>query len=136
LSRASLLLGRLDEAQRLGYRSIQSSARHPGFAAHALHLFGDIMTHPDRFDVESGKANYREALLLARRHGMRPLIAHCHLGLGKMHARIGDLEHAEKNLTEATAMYAEMGMNFWLEQSQRLADAVLANRGSSPESNA
>jgi class 3 adenylate cyclase/tetratricopeptide (TPR) repeat protein len=136
LSRASLLLGRLDEAQRLGYRSIQSSARHPGFAAHALHLFGDIMTHPDRFDVESGKANYREALLLARRHGMRPLIAHCHLGLGKMHARIGDLEHAEKNLTEATAMYAEMGMNFWLEQSQRLADAVLANRGSSPKSNA
>jgi hypothetical protein len=47
-------------------------------------LLGDIATHPDRFDAESGAAHYREALLLAQRQGTRPLVAHCHLGLGKL----------------------------------------------------
>src|SRR5215831_19870990 len=49
LGRACLLLGRFDEAQRLGARALASSPRHPGFAAQALHLLGDIATHPDRF---------------------------------------------------------------------------------------
>jgi hypothetical protein len=34
----------------------QSSAGHPGFAAHALHLLGDIATRPDRFDVDRSVA--------------------------------------------------------------------------------
>ena len=42
VSRACLLLGRLDEARRLADRSVESSQRQPGFAAHALHLLGDI----------------------------------------------------------------------------------------------
>src|SRR5207245_7299578 len=38
LGRAALRLGRLDEARRLCDRAVESSPRHPGFAAHALHL--------------------------------------------------------------------------------------------------
>src|SRR5262249_41751176 len=38
LGRAALVLGRLDDAQRLGHRALVSSPRQPGFAAHALHL--------------------------------------------------------------------------------------------------
>ena len=83
VSRACLLLGRLDEARRLGGRSVESSQRQPGFTAHALRLLGDLATHPDRFDAESGAAHYRQALALAELHGMRPLVAHCHLGLGE-----------------------------------------------------
>jgi hypothetical protein len=37
--------------------------------AHALHLLGDIATHPARFDAESGEAYYRKALALAERNG-------------------------------------------------------------------
>ncbi len=48
----------------------------------ALHLLGDIATHADRFDAESGELDYRAALALAEPRGMRPLVAHCHLGLG------------------------------------------------------
>jgi hypothetical protein len=81
LGRAALVLGRLDSARRLGDRAIEASPRHPGFAAHALHLMGDIWAHPDRFDAERGEVNYRQALALADPHGMRPLVAHCHLGL-------------------------------------------------------
>ena len=52
-------LGAQGEARRLGDRAVESSAGHPGFAAHAQHLLGDVATHPDRFDVESGEAHYR-----------------------------------------------------------------------------
>jgi hypothetical protein len=43
-----------------------------------------------RFDAESGEAHYRKALALAEPRGMRPLVAHCHLGLGKLYRRIGE----------------------------------------------
>jgi class 3 adenylate cyclase/tetratricopeptide (TPR) repeat protein len=116
LGRAGLLLGRLDEAQRLGEHAVESSSGHHGYAAHGLHLLGDIATHPDRFDAKCGEAYYRQALALAEPRGMRPLVAHCHLGLGKLCARTGKREEAREYLTTATTMYREMDMRFYLEQ--------------------
>ncbi len=45
---------------------------------------------------QSGKARYREALALAEPRGMRPLIAHCHLGLGKLLPAHGTAAGSEK----------------------------------------
>jgi len=118
LSRACLLLGRLDEARSLCDCVIESSPCHPGFAAYAPHLLGDIATYPDRFDAELGEVHYREALALAEPRGMRPLVAHCHLGLGKLYRRTGKREQAREHLTTATTMYREMGMTYWLEQAE------------------
>jgi DNA-binding NtrC family response regulator/tetratricopeptide (TPR) repeat protein len=118
LGRACLLLGRLDESRTLGDRALESSKRFPGFAAHALHLLGDIATHPDRFDAESGEVPYRQALALAEPRGMRPLVAQCHLGLGTLYRRTGDRQQAQEHLTIATAMFREMDMRFWLEQAE------------------
>jgi tetratricopeptide (TPR) repeat protein len=113
-----LILGRLDEARSWADRALEYSPHHPGFAAHALHLLGDIATHPDRFDAERGEAHYRKALTLAEPRGMRPLVAHCHLGLGKLYRRTGNQEQACEHLTTATTMYREMDMRFWLEQAE------------------
>ena len=55
---------------------------------------------------------------------MRPLVAHCHLGLGKLYRRTGKREQAQEHLTTATTMYREMDMPFWLEQ----AEAELSSR--------
>jgi tetratricopeptide (TPR) repeat protein len=118
LGRACLLLGRLDEARRLGDRAVESSPGHHGFAAHALHLLGDVATHPDQLDSESGEAHYRRALALAEPRGMRPLVAHCHFDLGKLYRRTGKPEQARERHTTATAMYREMDMSFWLEQAE------------------
>jgi tetratricopeptide (TPR) repeat protein len=118
LGRTCLLLGRLDEARRLGERAIESSPGHVGFAAHAVHLLGDIATHPDRFDAERGEAHYRQARALAEPRGMRPLVAHCHLGLGKLYRSTGKREQAQEHLATATAMYRDMDMRFWLEQAE------------------
>jgi class 3 adenylate cyclase/tetratricopeptide (TPR) repeat protein len=124
LGRASLELGRLDEALRLGGRAIESSPSHPGFVAHALHLLGDIATHPERFDAETSGAYYRRALALAEPRGMRPLVAHCHLGLGKLRRRTGQREHACQHLTIAAMMYRDMGMGYWLEQADAGAEGA------------
>jgi tetratricopeptide (TPR) repeat protein len=116
LGRACLLLGQVDEARRLASRSIESAQRQPGFAAHALWLLGDVASHPDQFDPEGAAAHYRQALALAERHGMRPLVAHCRFGLAKLESRVGEPERARENLAAATAMYREMGMDFSLQQ--------------------
>ena len=49
---------------------------------------------------------------------MRPLVAHCHLGLGKLYRRTGKSEEAPEHLTTATTMYREMDMRFWLEKAE------------------
>ena len=118
LGRVALRLGRLDEARCLGDRAVESSPGHQGFAAHARHLLGDIATYPDRFDGESGEAYYREALALAEPRGMRPLVAHCHLGLGNLYGRTADRAKAEEHLEIAMTMYREMEMNFYLAQAE------------------
>jgi class 3 adenylate cyclase/tetratricopeptide (TPR) repeat protein len=118
LGRACLLLGRLDDAQRLADRAIEFSPGQLGFAADTLHLLGDIATHPDRFDAAGGEGHYRKALALAEPRGMRPLIAHCHLGLGKLYRRTDNQEEAHEHLTVATTMYRDMGMTYWLEKTE------------------
>ena len=62
-----------DDSTRRGAwadRSVESSQRQPGFAAHALHLLGDLASHPDQFDAESGAAHYRAGA------GARPIARH------------------------------------------------------------
>jgi tetratricopeptide (TPR) repeat protein len=118
LGRAHLLLGRLDDARRLGDRAVASSPRQPGFAAYALHLLGDVATDGDRFDAETGEENYRKALLLAEPRGMCPLIAHCHAGLAKLYRRTGKQRRAEEHFTTATTMYREMGMTYWQAEAE------------------
>jgi hypothetical protein len=56
-------------------------------------------------------------LALAEPRGMRPLLAHCHLGLAKLSQRTGQREQAREHLTTATTMYRETDMHFWLEQA-------------------
>jgi hypothetical protein len=53
---------------------------------------------------------------------MRPLQAHCHLGLGTLYAKSGQAEHARSELATAIALYRAMEMTFWLPQ----AEAALA----------
>jgi hypothetical protein len=49
---------------------------------------------------------------------MRPLVAHCHLGLGKLYRRTGNRGESQEHLNVAMAMYREMGMTYWLEQAE------------------
>jgi len=57
-------------------------------------------------------------MTLAKELGMRPLVAHCHLGLGTLYRRTAKNQEAREHLTTATTMYREMDMRFWLEQAE------------------
>jgi hypothetical protein len=46
------------------------------------------------------------------------LVAHCHLGLGKLYHRTDKREQAQEHLTTATTMYRDMGMTYWLERAE------------------
>jgi len=77
-----------------------------------------VAAQQDPPDVEAAGEHYRSAMALAHELGMRPLIAHCHLGLGKLSRRTGKREQAQEHLATATAMYREMGMQYWLDQTE------------------
>jgi len=49
---------------------------------------------------------------------MRPLQAHCHLGLGALYVQTGHPEPARTELTAAIALYHDMEMTFWLPQAE------------------
>jgi hypothetical protein len=74
--------------------------------------------------TSAAKTYYRKAMALAEPRGMRPLISHCHLGLGKLYRRTGKREQAQENLTIATTMYREMEMTYWLEQAEAEATGL------------
>jgi len=89
-----------------------------------LHVLGEIARVRDPGAVEDAERFYREAIAIADTLGMRPLIAHCHLGLGKLYRRTGKREQAPEHLTTAMTMYREMGMTDWLEQAKAKATGL------------
>jgi hypothetical protein len=60
---------------------------------------------------------------------MRPLQAHCHLGLGTLYARIGQRQQAHAELTTAIALYRAMDMIFWLPQAEAALVEVSGSEG-------
>ena len=49
---------------------------------------------------------------------MRPLLAHCPLGLGSLYAKIGRTEAARHELSAAIELYRAMEMTFWLSRAE------------------
>ena len=92
LGDAHRLAGRLDEAATLAREALRLAQAHGerGSEAWALRLLGEIASHPDRPRVEEAEGQYRRALTLAGELGMRPLVAHCHLGLGRLYRQAGN----------------------------------------------
>jgi tetratricopeptide (TPR) repeat protein len=112
-----LAVGRIDEAAGYAREALALTRRLGARAgeAHALCLAGDIASAAGEDDAER---SYREALALASELGMRPLVAHCHLGLGKLYRQTDKREQAWEHLATATTMYREMGMTYWLEKAE------------------
>jgi class 3 adenylate cyclase/tetratricopeptide (TPR) repeat protein len=124
LGEAQMLAGRLEEAHTLAERALAHAHTHEerGHQAYALRLLGDIAARREPPESEKAGEYYHQALALAGELGMRPLEAHCHLGLGTLYGRMGRVEPARTELSAAIELYRAMDMTFWLPQ----AEAVLA----------
>jgi class 3 adenylate cyclase/DNA-binding winged helix-turn-helix (wHTH) protein/tetratricopeptide (TPR) repeat protein len=127
LSEVCRLAGRGEEAGQHARQTLDLARQQKqrGNEAHALHQLGVVQAHADPPDTEQAETHYQQALALAEELGMRPLQAHCHLGLGTLYARIGRREQARTALATAIALYRAMDMTFWLPQ----AEAALAQIG-------
>ena len=118
LGEAYLLAERIEDARDLARRAL-AFTRERGQRPHeawALRLLGEVTTHCDLREQADGY--FRDALTRAQELGMRHLVAHCHLGLGRLHKQTGQPVRAREHLSTATAMFREMGMKFWLEKAE------------------
>ena len=124
LSEVCRLAGRGEEAWQHARQALDLARQHKERAneALALHQLGVVHAHADPPDTASAEAYYQQALALAEALGMRPLVAHCYLGLGRLYGQTGRGEQARAALTTAIDLYRAMDMTFWLPQ----AEAVLA----------
>jgi tetratricopeptide (TPR) repeat protein len=124
LSEVWRLAGRREEAWQHAHQALDLARQHKERAneALALHQLGTVQAHADPPDTVQAKAYYQQALALAEELGMRPLVAHCHHGLGRLYHQTGRSAQARAALSAAIDLYRAMDMTFWLPQ----AEATLA----------
>src|SRR5439155_21095400 len=114
LGEASLLAGRLEDAHALAEQALALTYEHQerGNEAYAWRLLGEIAAHRAPPDVDEAAAHYRQALAQAEELGMRPLQAHCQLGLGTLYARTEHRQQAQQAHSNANERYRAMVMTF------------------------
>jgi class 3 adenylate cyclase/tetratricopeptide (TPR) repeat protein len=120
VAEAYLFSRRPAEAAQAAGRALNLARRRgePGYEARARQLLGDVASLGEPIQAADAEGHYRAALVIAAGLGMRPLVAHCHLGLAKLYRRTGKGEQAQEHLATATTMYREMGMMYWLEKAE------------------
>jgi tetratricopeptide (TPR) repeat protein len=120
LMQGFLLVGRPQDAASLASLALESSRRHSERIREALALYvqGEIASVANPVVFENAESSFRAASIIADELKMRPLIAHCQTGLGKLYRRAGNLQQAKEHLTTATSMMREMEMGLWLAQAE------------------
>jgi isopentenyl diphosphate isomerase/L-lactate dehydrogenase-like FMN-dependent dehydrogenase len=103
-------------------RTLVQAAEAAGYSAVCLTVDVPVLGRREPPESATAEAGYRQALALAETLGMRPLVAHCHLSLGTLYAKIGRSEQAHPQLSATIALYRTLEMTFWLPQ----AEAALA----------
>jgi len=120
LSEAYVLSSRLEDARQRAEQALALSRdyKQRSYEAYVRRLLGEIAAHCEPLEVEPAEAYYHQALALADELGMRPLLAHCHFGLGILYNRISRPEQARTELSAAIELYRAMEMTFWLERAE------------------
>jgi class 3 adenylate cyclase/tetratricopeptide (TPR) repeat protein len=120
LAEAHARAGRAESAFPVAAQALDLAQEHRerGHEAHVHRLLAFIEVGRDEPILDRAEDGYRKALALAEQLGMRPLQAHCHLGLGHLHHRRGDATAAAAALGVARELFRAMGMTFWLQERE------------------
>lgn len=120
LGEIHLLAGHPAEASEHARQALELARdrKQRSFEALALRLLAEAASHRDRFQPAEAEGYYRRALALATELGMRPLVAHCYLGLGKLYRRMGKRYEAQEHFATAITMCREMDMTYWLDRAE------------------
>jgi tetratricopeptide (TPR) repeat protein len=119
LGEAYLRALRLDDARRCALLALTLSRQHTerGLEAYALRLLGELREN-EAASFEESDALYHEAMVRAEELEMRPLLAQCHLDLGRLHRRAGQRAVADSHANAALTLFQALDMPFWLERTE------------------
>ena len=115
LGEAQVLAGRLGEALELARPALALAEQNGerGHEAWALRLLGEIALRSDPPDPGRAREWFLRALARATELGMRPLSAHCHLGLGQALRLLGARGESDEHLATAARLLSAMDMRSW-----------------------
>ena len=115
LAEAYLLVGRREEASDLAKSAldIARERQERGTEGWLLRLQGEIASSAPAPDAATAQAWFTAAAGLAEVLGMRPLLAQCQLGIGRLHWKIGRMDEARHELAEAIELFRSMDMMTW-----------------------
>lgn len=118
LGEARLLTGDVDGAGRRADEAVALARKYGqrGWEAWALRLQGAHALALGAPDVAD--ARFAAAIALAGERGMRPLLAHCRLGLGHVRALARGRARARAEITAALAEYRAMAMPYWIARAE------------------
>jgi hypothetical protein len=86
-----------------------------GNQVYAHRLLGVIAAEDEPPRADIARHHFRAALALAEPLGMRPLIARCLLGLGRLEHRLGCADAAREHRDAAAVLLEAMHMKYWLD---------------------
>ena len=117
LAEAHVKAGRPESALPVAAQALDLAQEHRerGHEAHVLRLLASVEMQRVPPNLDRAEEGYRKALALAEQLGMRPLQAHCHLGLGRLYQRTGDREAAAA-ISAARDLFRAMDMAYWLRE--------------------
>lgn len=121
LAEGYLVVGEPDAAWEQAEQALSLARRYKerGQEAWILHLCGEIAARRDPVHGENAGRLYREGIELAQGLGMRPALAHGHVGLGELHSRAGRLGPAREHLAAASGLFRDMGIAAAHERAER-----------------
>jgi tetratricopeptide (TPR) repeat protein len=119
LAEAHVKAGRPESAFPVAAQALDLAQEHRerGHEAHVLRLLASVEMERVPPNLDRAEEGYRKALALAEQLGMRPLQAHCHLGLGRLYQRTGDREAAAA-ISAARDLFRAMDMTYWLRETE------------------
>ena len=120
LGEAYLRTGRMGEAMDFVTQALELSRQHKerGHEAWSLRALGEVALAQEPPDAARAEGAFRQASVLAGELGMRPLVAHCRLGLGTLYRRTRDRARAEEHLTLARDAFSELAMDLWAARAR------------------
>jgi len=129
LAHAYLGAGRVNEARALAADALALARRHRerGHEAWIQGVVGDVAAHGESPDFAAAETAYQQAMQSATDLGMRPRLACCHLGLGKLYRRAGKGAQALEHLTAAAGLFDAMAMPLWRDETASLLAALDAS---------
>ena len=95
-----------------------------GFAAWALYYLAKVQFDGGPEQVQQSTQSYRQAKEQAEELGMKPLLAHCHMGLGEAYAKKGLGKEACSEIVAGIELYRSMDMAFWIPQAESVLGKI------------